>query len=73
MGKMYLYICLCGNKRRFEKEKELRRIEDENDILREEFERALEKVGNLVKNGELVLNKTNIGKHLTIIMFIIIY
>ena len=72
MGKMYLYICLCGNIRRFEKEKELRRIEDENDILREEFERALEKVGDLVKNGELVLNKVNIGKYfiITFIHFI---
>ena len=33
MGKIYLYICLCGNKIKFEKEKEMRKIEDENDIV----------------------------------------
>ena len=64
MGKIYLYICLCGNKIKFEKEKEMRKIEDENDILQEEFERALENISDLVKNGELVLNKINIGNNL---------
>ena len=62
MGKIYLYLCLCGNKKRYEEEKIRREIEDENDILKEEFEQTLENISNLVKDGELVLNKINIGK-----------
>ena len=38
MGKLYLYLCLWGNKRRFEEEKLRRIIQDENDILKEEFD-----------------------------------
>ena len=62
MGKIYLYLCLCGNKKRYEEEKIRREIQDENDILKEEFEQTLENISNLVKDGELVLNKINIGK-----------
>ena len=62
MGKMYLYLCLCGNKKRYEEEKRRREIEDENDILKEEFERTLDQIRDLVTNGDLVLNKTNIRK-----------
>ena len=62
MGKMYLYICLCGNKKRYEEEKIRREIEDENDILKEEFDHTLEQISNLVTNGDLVLNKVNIRK-----------
>lgn len=39
MGKMYLYVFLCGNKEKFEEEKRRRAIQDENDILKEEFDR----------------------------------
>lgn len=35
--KVYLCICLCGNKEKLEREKLKRKIEDENDILKEEF------------------------------------
>ena len=38
MGKFYLYVFLCGNKQRFEEEKLKRAIQDENDILKEEFD-----------------------------------
>ena len=41
MGKLYLYLCLCGNKMRYEDEKFQREIEDENEILKEEFERRI--------------------------------
>ena len=39
MGKLYLYLWLCGNKDKLEREKEYRAIQDENDILKEEFDR----------------------------------
>ena len=67
MGKMYLYLCLCGNKYKYEEEKKRREIEDENDILKEEFEHTLDQINNLVKYGDLVLNKTNIRKYNRII------
>ena len=63
---MYLYLCLCGNKKRYEEEKRRREIEDENDILKEEFEQTLDQISNLVTNGDLVLNKTNIRKFIKI-------
>ena len=63
---MYLYLCLCGNKTKYEEEKRRREIEDENDILKEEFEQTLDQISNLVTNGDLVLNKTNIRKFIKI-------
>lgn len=39
MGRFYLFICLCGNEKKFEDEKARREIQDENDILKEEFDR----------------------------------
>ena len=39
MGKLYMIVFLCGNKKRFEEEKLRRIIQDENDILKEEFDR----------------------------------
>ena len=62
MGKIYLYLCLCGNKNKLEEEKRLRKIKDENDILKEEFDYSLEKIRDLVASGELVLNRVNIEK-----------
>ena len=38
LSSVYLYLCLWGNKRRFEEEKLRRKIQDENDILKEEFD-----------------------------------
>ena len=61
-GTIYLYICLCGNKKRYEEEKKRREIEDENDLLLEEFEKTIENITDLVKNGELKLNRVNIRK-----------
>ena len=40
--KVYLYICLCGNKDRLENEKRRRAIDDENEILKEEFDERKE-------------------------------
>ena len=71
---MYLYLCLCGNKKRYEEEKRRREIEDENDILKEEFERTLDQIRDLVTNGDLVLNKTNIRKFIeSCMLYFILY
>ena len=60
MSAVYLYLCLCGNKAKMDSELKKRHIQDENDILREEFERLLSNIQDLLDNGSLVLNKTNI-------------
>ena len=39
LKQVYLYVCLCGNKKRLEDEITKRAIKDENDILKEEFDR----------------------------------
>ena len=36
----YLYICLCGDEAKLEEELKKRKIQDENDILREEYIRC---------------------------------
>mmetsp|Transcript_42048 Transcript_42048/g.48761 ORF Transcript_42048/g.48761 Transcript_42048/m.48761 type:complete len:222 (-) Transcript_42048:778-1443(-) len=66
MGKLYMYIFLCGNKKRFEDEKIRRAVQDENDILKEEFDRQLNEIRDLwnpnPQIGKLVLNRVNIEK-----------
>jgi hypothetical protein len=37
-GKLYMYIFLCGSKTKLEDEKRTREIQDENDILKEQFD-----------------------------------
>ena len=39
LKQIYLYVCLCGNKKRLEEEIKKRVIQDENDIMKEEFDR----------------------------------
>ena len=41
LQKVYLYLWLCGNKKRLENEITRRAIQDENDILKEEFDRRI--------------------------------
>ena len=36
--KVYLFLCLCGNRERLEKEKTKQAIEVENEILKEDFD-----------------------------------
>ena len=38
LRQVYLCICLCGNKKRLEEEVKKRVIQDENDVLKEEFD-----------------------------------
>ena len=41
LEKAYLYLCLWGNERKLRDEKHRRILKDENDILKEEFERRI--------------------------------
>ena len=61
-GKLYLCLCLCGNEKKFNKEIKVREKQDENDVLKERFEEAIENVCKLVKQQEFELNEENIGK-----------
>jgi hypothetical protein len=65
-GKLYMIIFLCGSKAKLEKEIMERTIQDENDILKEEFDRQLDAIRGLWNPdpniGRLVLNKVNIEK-----------
>ena len=44
--KIYLLICLCNNKTKFKREKEKILIEEENEILREDFNKCIEQILN---------------------------
>ena len=60
--KVYLYICLCGNKNKLENQKRKRKIQDENEILKEQFDTQLSQISNLYREGKLILNKLTIQK-----------
>ena len=60
--KVYLYICLCGNKNKLENQKRRRKIQDENEILKEQFDTQLSQISNLYREGKLILNKLTIQK-----------
>ena len=66
---LYIYLCLCGNKDKYEKQVKIREIEDENEELKELYEGALNKIKNLVDDGKLKLSKNNIGKLYKFIIF----
>jgi hypothetical protein len=61
-----MYIFLCGSKAKLDKEIIDREIQDENDILKEEFDQQLDTIRNLWNPdptvGRLVLNRHNIEK-----------
>ena len=38
--KIYLFLCLCNNKAKYKREKEKILIEEENEILREDFNKS---------------------------------
>ena len=42
--KIYLLLCLCNNKAKFKREKEKILIEEENEILREDFNKSNKKL-----------------------------
>jgi hypothetical protein len=61
-GKLYTFLCLCGNGDKFEKMKENIAVQEENEILREKFVEILDNINHLYTDGSLVLNSKNIEK-----------
>jgi predicted outer membrane repeat protein len=60
--KAYLIIWLWGNKYKLMEEKRKREEQDENEILKEQFDNQLEGLRGLYSEGKLVLNRVNIEK-----------
>ena len=62
LERIYLWICLWGNRNKLEKQKKEQEIRDNNDILKEKFDLFLEGIKDLHTTGRIVLNDTNIEK-----------
>ena len=60
--KLYLWIFLCGNKQRLEEEKRMQQIEEENEILREEYMKIIENLKKLYDDNVVVLNASVIER-----------
>jgi hypothetical protein len=55
--KLYLWVFLCGNKERLEEEKRMQLIEEENEILREQYMKIIDNLKKLQEDNVVVLNK----------------
>jgi hypothetical protein len=55
MEKIYLYLVLCGDRVKLEKLKNQQKIDDENELLREKYFKAVNNLKNVYKQGKLVL------------------
>ena len=53
---LYLFICLCQDKQKLEKEKTRQRIIDENELLKDEYMRSVKHLKELYKKGHIILN-----------------
>ena len=56
MEKIYLFLCLCMNRARLEREKKLIIIAEENELLREDYMKCLTSLKEIYDSGELILN-----------------
>ena len=55
-GRVYLFLCLCGNAERLQRELEQQEIQDKNDILYERYIKAIAPLERVYKSGRLVLD-----------------
>lgn len=60
--KLYLWIFLCGNVHRLEEEKRLQEIEEENEVLREQYLKIIDRLRKLQEDNTIVLNKSVIER-----------
>ena len=60
--KIYIYFCLCGNTRNLEKETLRMRIEESNELLREDYMKSLKNLKRLYTSNRLILEDNNIEK-----------
>lgn len=56
-SKVYIFLVLCGDKKRYKLVLDSVLVKEENDILRERFMIAVSKVRDLYNSGRLVLNQ----------------
>ncbi|CDW90149.1 UNKNOWN [Stylonychia lemnae] len=61
-GKLYLMLFLCDNNQRFDKLKKQMAINEENEILRENFMSYLADIKKLYSSGQIILNKNVIER-----------
>jgi len=60
--KVYLFACLCGDREKLERIKYAIAVEEENELLREDFLKSLKLLKKLYTTGTLTLNAQNIEK-----------
>lgn len=53
---IYIFLCLCGNREKYELVKKLALMDEENELLREKFTEQLRNIKKLYDHGDLILN-----------------
>ena len=61
-AKIYTMVCLCGDKNKYEREIKRVLIEEENELLREDYMKSLKQLKKLYTNNSLLLDDKNIEK-----------
>lgn len=56
MPKLFLWLCLCGNKMKLESKQTKVNLDEENEVLKEELWRSLKGVKNMYQSNEIMLN-----------------
>ena len=57
---IYLSLCLCKNRGKLEKEKDIQRHIDQNEALRDDFMDSIRSLKKLYKRGKIVIDTDNI-------------
>lgn len=60
--KLYLWVFLCGNVKRLEEEKRLQIIEEENEVLREQYLKIIDRLRKLQEDNTIILNRSVIER-----------
>ena len=60
--KIYLILCLCGNKDKLMSELEQHKLMEENEFLREEYYHLLDDIKKAYYKGEMLLNRHRLDK-----------
>ena len=61
-AQIYLYLCLCGNREKFERIEQDIKVKEDNEVLREKYVEILAQLQGLNTEGRLVLNQKNLEK-----------
>eukprot|EP00347_Sterkiella_histriomuscorum_P017716 403348268 len=61
-SKLYMILCLCGNRQKLQDELDQHKLAEENEFLREEYFKIIEQIKKVYYEGDLILSSHSIEK-----------